>query len=275
MPGMELFDDLVNDEIRRDVIEAVLAMDFSSPLEAISTIQKQLHANIPEKKRISYGRYYTVKVLGERLFTQLVETGGPAFEFAVYAFEHSPEFIVKGVALEMISQRGLEALDDALPYFKVAAADGHWDVREFASGFFRKLVKAHPQEARDFYLELVESQDPNLRRFVSESLRPVSENRWLRKDPQYAFSILRLMYRERAAYARTSIGNNLSDWSRQCPDMIYSIVEELVASGDKNSYWIAYRACRNLVKKEPLKVMDLLGVDEYKYKERVHRRDDR
>ena len=52
------------------------------------------------------------------------------------------------------------------------------------------------------------------------------------------------------------------------------LVEELVNSGDKNSYWIAYRACRNLVKKEPIKVMDLLKIDEYKYKKRVYVRDD-
>jgi cytochrome bd-type quinol oxidase subunit 1 len=31
-------------------------------------------------------------------------------------------------------------------------------------------------------------------------------------------------------------------------------------------------ACRNLVKKEPIKVMDLLKVDEYKYKKRIHKR---
>ena len=48
----------------------------------------------------------------------------------------------------------------------------------------------------------------------------------------------------------------------------------LVERGDKNSYWIAYRACRNLVKKEPIKVMDLLKIDEYKYKNRIHRRSD-
>lgn len=33
-------------------------------------------------------------------------------------------------------------------------------------------------------------------------------------------------------------------------------------------------ACRNLVKKEPLKVMDLLEVDEYRYKKKRYMRDD-
>ena len=82
------------------------------------------------------------------------------------------------------------------------------------------------------------------------------------------------MFRESAPYPRTSVGNNLSDLARRLPELVYGLVEELVASGDKNSYWIAYRACRNLVKQEPVRVMDLLQVDEYKYKKAVYKRGD-
>jgi hypothetical protein len=65
-------------------------------------------------------------------------------------------------------------------------------------------------------------------------------------------------------YPRTSVDKNLSDLARRLPELVYGLVDELVASGDKNSYWIAYRACRKLVKKEPIRVMDLLEVDMYK-----------
>jgi len=37
---------------------------------------------------------------------------------------------------------------------------------------------------------------------------------------------------------------------KKLPDLVYKLVEQLVQSGDKNSYRIAYRACKNLVKKE-------------------------
>jgi len=57
-------------------------------------------------------------------------------------------------------------------------------------------------------------------------------------------------------------------------EIAWPIVEKLALNGDKTSYWIAYRACRNYVKNEPLKVMDLLDVDEYKYKKRIQRRSD-
>ncbi|KPK14404.1 MAG: hypothetical protein AMK69_28665, partial [Nitrospira bacterium SG8_3] len=140
--------------------------------------------------------------------------------------------------------------------------------------FFRRLIKAYPAKMQAFLLRQVKSEDPNLRRFVSETLRPVQENKWFYKDPEYSLSVLRHLFRESASYPRTSVGNNLSDLARRLPELVYELVEELVASGDKNSYWIAYRACRNLVKKEPVRVMDLLGVDEYKYKKAVYRRGD-
>ena len=125
-----------------------------------------------------------------------------------------------------------------------------------------------------FLLRLVQSEDPNLRRFVSETLRPVQENKWFYKDPDYSLTVLRYLFRESAPYPRTSVGNNLSDLARRLPELVYGLVEELVSSEDKHSYWIAYRACRNLVKQEPIRVMDLLGVDEYKYKKAIYKRGD-
>lgn len=271
---MDIFSDDVKQKVRGELVPAVLGGEYEAAMENTQELQRRLYANIPDEKRISYGRYYTVKVLSEYLYTQFVEVEAPGFEFAVAAFEGSEDYIVQGVALGVLSFYGLGDLGAVLPYFEKGAAYDHWEVREFAASFFCKLTKAYPQEAKGFYLRLVDSPDPNVRRFVSESLRPVRENRWFHKNPEYPLSILRHMFRESVAYPRTSVGNNLSDWARREPEMVYGIVEELVASGDKNAYWIAYRACRNLVKSEPIRVMDLLGVDEYNYKKRVHKRSD-
>lgn len=112
------------------------------------------------------------------------------------------------------------------------------------------------------------------RRFASESIRPVADNQWFKKNPEFCFKIIENLYAESKDYPRSSVGNNLSDWSRIDPERVYSIVEKLVESGDKNSYWIANRACRNLVKKEPIRVMDLLKTDTYKYKTNIYHRKD-
>jgi 3-methyladenine DNA glycosylase AlkC len=90
----------------------------------------------------------------------------------------------------------------------------------------------------------------------------------LNDEPESSLAILRLLFREADPYPRTSVGNNLSDLARRNPNLILAVVKELVESGDDNSYWIAYRACRNLVKQNPEQVMDLLGVDESHYKDR-------
>ena len=74
-------------------------------------------------------------------------------------------------------------------------------------------------------------------------------------------------------YPQTAVKNNLSDLARLHPEFVYDLIKELVENEDKNSYWIAYRACRNLVKKESIRVMDFLVVDDYIYKKRVYKSD--
>jgi 3-methyladenine DNA glycosylase AlkC len=187
-------------------------------------------------------------------------------------FKKSDDFKGKGVSLGMLSFYGLGDYKKVLPYFESAAASSDWEVRELAQMFSRKLIKKHPGEMKKYLLKLAKSKDANIRRFVGETLRPVQENRWFYKNPDYPLAVLKNMFQESSPYPRTSVGNNLSDLARQLPELVYDLVAELVESGNENSYWIAYRACRNLVKKEPVKVMDLLKVDEYKYKKRIHKR---
>ena len=261
-------------KIQKNIINSVLQGQYAFAIGSINPIVDELYANIPDNKRISYGIVHVVKTLSEYLYTHLVEIDAPVYRIALHMFKKSDDFKGKGVSLGMLSFYGLGDYKKVLPYFESAAASSDWEVRELAQMFFRKLIKKHPGEMKEYLLKLVKSEDANRRRFVAETLRPVQENRWFYKNPDYSLSILRNIFKESAPYPRTSVGNNLSDLARRLPDLVYDLVKELVDSGDKNSYWIAYRACRNLVKKEPVKVMDLLKVDEYKYKKRIYRRID-
>ena len=264
----------IEKKIQSHIIDNIRRNEYHQASREISDILDELYANIPEKNRISYGMVYTIKVLSEYLYSQLKRDGLPVFEIASTIYEESDATKVKCVALGILSFYGLEDLKNTLGYFEAAAASEDWEVREIAQMLFRKLISKHPKDVRAFLLRLTVSPDANLRRFAAETLRPVQENRWFYKNPEYALSIIRTMFKERSPYPRTSVGNNLSDLARRLPEVIYNLVNELVASGDNNSYWIAYRACRNLVKVEPVKVMDLLKVDEYRYKKRIYRRID-
>jgi len=269
---MEILTLSIKARIEKDILLHLLRRNFGKAAEHMPIIQELLYDAIPAGKRISYGIVHTIKILSAYLYDQLDLSNMPVLEAASAVFTLSTEPKSQGTALGILSLCGLEDLAPVLPYFETAAASEDWNLREFAQMFFRKLIKKHPKMAKHFLLKKVKSPDPNVRRFVSETLRPVQENRWFYKDPDYSLGILHHLFAEKAPYPRTSVGNNLSDLARKLPELAYSLVENLVGKGDENSFWIAYRACRNLVKKDPLRVMDLLKIDEYRYKKRIYRR---
>ena len=271
---MNLLTSELEAQIQNDILAPVLQKKYWRAMEWINPVLQELYDNIPDNKRISYGRVHTIKVLAKYLYTNLNEASAPVFEIASQLYAVSETNLSKGVALGILADHGVTDYQPVLPFFESAAASPDWNLREFTQMFFRRLIKAHPAEMQEFLLRLVKSEDPNLRRFVSETLRPVQENKWFYKEPDYSLTVLRHLFRESAPYPRTSVGNNLSDLARRLPELVYGLVEELVASENKHSYWIAYRACRNLVKREPVRVMDLLQVDEYKYKKAVYKRGD-
>lgn len=263
----------IKNSVNRSIIDNIKMNRYDRVLKNIPKVLDRLYSAIPDNKRISYGIVHTLDVLTRYLYENL--DSKVLFETATILFNTDGEFRNKAVGLGLLSYYGLADYEDILSYFKRAAMDDFWEMREMAAHYFRKVIKAHAAEVKPFLIQCVKSENPNVRRFVSETLRPVTVNRWLQDTPDYSLSILKLLFREKAAYPRTSVGNNLSDLARKNPERMYGIVDMLVKDGDKNAYWIAYRACRNLVKKEPHKVMDLLGVDEYKYKDRYVKRDAR
>ena len=271
---MELLNDKITTRIKSDITDRLLQGDYDSSNAGISRVLGQMYDNIPDNKRISYGIVHTIKILSEHLYTQFANADAPVLRVAAAIFDKSSDPSVKGVAIGMMSYYGLGDYKAVLPYFESAAASDDWDLREHTQMFFRKLIKKHPDEMKTYLLRLAKSKDANLRRFVAETLRPVQENRWFYKKPDYPLSILREMFKESVEYPRTAVGNNLSDLAGRLPGLVYDLVAELVESGDKNSYWIAYRACRNLIKTEPVKVLALLKTDEYKYKDRIYKRSD-
>ncbi len=271
---MEVLTDDIKLRIRKDIITNILNEEYDLVIAQIPNVLEELYRNIPDNKRVSYGRVYTIQALSEYLFSTLEEMHVPIYEIGTIILTRSNDYRSKGVALGILSFYGIEDYTKVLPFFESSASSADWKLREFAQMFFRKFIQKHPDEMREHLLKLARSKDSNIRRFVSETLRPVKENKWFYRNPEYPLSILRHLFKESAEYPRTSVGNNLSDLARHLPELVLGLVKDLSKSGDKNAYWIAYRACRNLVKKEPIKVMDLLEVDEYRYKKKVYKRSD-
>jgi 3-methyladenine DNA glycosylase AlkC len=234
----------------------------------LRALKDEIHAAIPEKLRIGRGITWVV----ERVSMLLAAQGLPddrLREMALFIYTQLKEDdLLIGAAIFLMGEYGTRHPEDAFGFFEKAAGAGHWVVREFTAGAFRKTIGLNKDVVLPWLQKIAQNTDPNQRRFASETLRPVTYNKWLNQQPEYSLSVLRLLFKESHSYPRTSVGNNLSDLSRRQPELIFGLVKDLVASGDANSYWIAYRACRNLVKKEPQRVMDLLRVEEYHYKDR-------
>jgi 3-methyladenine DNA glycosylase AlkC len=269
---MKLLNLNIEKNIDKKIVENIIKKKYNIAVKNISSMFDKLYKKIPDKKRISYGRVYIVKIMAQYIYQKLSESKSGNFEVAVDLYEKTKDFKSRGVSLGVISFYGMENPKRILPYFVSAADSPDFDSREIAQMFFRKIIKKHPAIAKKILLNLVNSSYSNIRRFVAETLRPVKENKWFHDRPEYPLSILRNLFKEKVAYPRTAVGNNLSDLAKRNPDLVYELVGELVESGDENSYWIAYRACRNLVKKEPDKVMRLLKVDVYKYKKRIYKK---
>jgi 3-methyladenine DNA glycosylase AlkC len=271
---MKIVDSYTETLVKQNVVNPISRGAFDIAITSLPPILNRLYEQIPGNRRVSFGRVYTIRVLSDYLYKQFCNQNVPLYQSATQLYELSVENHCKGVALGILSQHGLSNYQIVLPHFAKAAGSSEWEIREFAQMFFRKLVSKYPNELRAFLLTSVRSKDANVRRFAAETLRPVQENQWIYTNPEYSLSILGYLFTEKEAYPRTAVGNNLSDLARRLPNLVYDLVKKLVQSGDKNSYWIAYRACRNLVKKEPLKVLNLLGTDVYQYKKRIYRRRD-
>lgn len=257
-----------------DIIEKVSAGCAFSVSDSIEELIAAVHADIPEKKRPTYGRYTITKRLGGEFFKHINKDSIDVIVLSHQLYENkNSDPFVRSFGIQLITLYAQQSgdLQTALSLIEQAADDSDWIVRECTQGFVKVIVKKYPEEMKQWYGSLVDSESANTRRFVVESLRPVTDNKWMHKEPEYPLSIIRHLFQESDPYPRSSVGNSLSDWFRIDEEITWPIVEGLAKSDNENSQWIAYRACRNVVKKDPQRVMKMLGVTEYKYKDRRYK----
>lgn len=255
------------------IVQDSLQQNIAAGIDALRLLKDHFYAAIPPHQRQSKGITWVLQQLSQ-LLTEACKTPEEIYHLAE-RLQHNiaPDEMLQGVPIFLMAEYGQANATAVFNFFIQAAISENWAAREFAAGSFRKLIKPHRDQILPWLNKLTGSAQPNVRRFVSETLRPVTDNRWLNDEPETSLAILRQLFKESHPYPRTSVGNNLSDLARRNPARILNIVEELVAGGNENSYWIAYRACRNMVKNDPNRIMDLLAIDEYHYKDRNFYRD--
>lgn len=263
---------------REEQVNAIIMLlrenQIAAGIEVLKALKDEIYTAIPEKQRQSRGITWVIRQISMVIVQACKENLDQVKHIAQLLHEHlAADDLLQGVPIFLMAAYGEQHPRQVYKYFENLAGSDNWVVREFAAAGFHKVIAAQSEVVRPWLMETARSGDPNVRRFVSEALRPVTDLRWINQQPRYSLDVLRLLFREENPYPRTSVGNNLSDLSRRNPELILSVVAELIALDDKNSTWIAHRACRNLVKKYPERVLDLLGSDEYHYKDRHYYRE--
>jgi len=257
-------------ETEKLISKSQFAFDKDDEQELLIALEN-LKDSIPEKRKSSYGIVSVISVFCKSINSAL---DGQCFELGQLIYINSTDFRTVSLGLGLISHVGIREPHKVLPILEEAAIHELWEVKEFVQMFIRKITKVHKNLVQDFLLNLTQSENPNLRRFASEALRPVVENKWIQENPEFSLKVLRKLFKETDDFPKVSVGNNLSDLSRKNPELILKVVKELMDLNNENSAFIAHRACRNLVKIYPIEVMDLLKVDSYKYKKNKYFRRD-
>ena len=139
---MNIISDAITKRIEGEILNSP-GNDNTVISKEVDLILAELYANIPGNKRISYGRYYTVKVLGKYLWDSM--DGDSASKLALCLLENG-SYLGIGVGLCLLSHYGLDEPGEVLPHFERYGTDDHWEVREFAASFIgssRKNAKNH------------------------------------------------------------------------------------------------------------------------------------
>ena len=154
------------------------------------------------------------------------------------------------------------SVSDYIIYIRKTADDSHFAVRESAQMALRELLQDFPDDIILIYNEWVKDSNEFTRRCVSESLRPVLVNKknWIKEKPKETIKILKNLNCDPSLYVRKSVANNLSDISRKYPDLVLLTLGEWLSENDydKKTFFIARKACRNIIKTKPEAVDKLL-----------------
>lgn len=101
------------------------------------------------------------------------------------------------------------------------SADDDWRVQEMLAMAFDTWCRDTGYEsALPVIREWLADPRPNVRRAVSEGLRPWTSRPWFKQRPEQAIALLALRRDDPSPYVRKSAGNALRDISRKHPDLI-------------------------------------------------------
>lgn len=225
-----------------------LAMDQRVLLQ--NTLPKEYHA--PLLKALDQAKASTymscTRCIGETLFELSQEKND--ISIYPYILTH-PSDTVRCWATIFVGAQDL-SIADRLEAIKVLAADSHFGVREISWIAVRDQIMEHAQEAIKLLTPWTTSENENIRRFASESIRPkgiwCKQFKWIQAHPEAALPILDALKGDKARYVQDSVANWLNDLSKSNPTWVKDICSTwlLESPTSKETAYICKRAQRSI-----------------------------
>ena len=106
----------------------------------------------------------------------------------------------------------------------------NWIVREMCAFGVRKAYVNHQKETIEILKKWIKSESENIRRTAIESLRPLSDTKWLR-NPEKNNEVIELLSElksDHSVYVRKSVGNNLKDLTKYMSEKILTLIESWI-----------------------------------------------
>ncbi|MBY9003274.1 MAG: hypothetical protein KGD73_04830 [Candidatus Lokiarchaeota archaeon] len=208
--------------------------------EIIAEFIRQEYDLIPSKERIGKGAVYISKYIAKALFQFLHKNSlygiEDYYQFGKVAFQsgeitdnsHLQHFALLFLAEYIYNypEHFDSILNDVLSY----ANNDKWEIRESTAYIIISAMRKIPSHTLEILTKLISNQNENIRRLVTESLRPSSTLKWLR-DPlknDQILDLLTLLNKDPSIYVRKSVGNNLKDLSKYMPYKILKLMMDWI-----------------------------------------------
>ena len=205
--------------------------------DQINVLLNKEYEIIPEKERIGKGIKFISNHVAKGVFQNLISKKRTNIGFIIDLIEKTFDYgenidsnILQLYALHIIAEFIIsfpEKFEKMIPLIEVYAYPSNWIVREtIADAILAGLIKT-PNKTLEILSNWVKSSNENLRRLVSESLRPHASIKWLR-DPtknDKIIELLTILRKDPSIYVRKSVGNNLKDLSKYMPEKILDLME--------------------------------------------------
>ncbi|MBU0580629.1 MAG: DNA alkylation repair protein [Candidatus Margulisbacteria bacterium] len=233
---------------------------------------KQNYFDLPQEKRLLKDTFLAEEKLGRKIFTRISSLNLPLLNIIKkLLFSKKRELIILG--LFILAEYGRVYPHKAFLFYKAFAMNDDEKVRKSVVLSFRRVLVKKRKESLIYLKKLTLNFNIRTRWFVCAALSPTGENRWILEEPKKILDILKWFMRDSAMPIKEVLGNNLNELAKKQPEIIMEFVERQLKLGNLHTYWIVYRAARDLVKntKYRSRILKLLKIDAYTYQKKTFR----